>query len=108
MCYRNVKATAKFHKYVFNRKKLMKQFESVSENTSLYTILSKSSDRTSKTALRKLLRIDSVISVNLYLISFLSLFLNIYKNILAILKHILRRSIFGKSYYLRLLNYIIT
>ena len=25
MCYKNVKVTAKFHKYMFNRKKIMKQ-----------------------------------------------------------------------------------
>ena len=48
-----------------------------------------------KITLRKFLRIDLVISVNLYKISFLSLVLNIYKNILSSLKHILIRSIFG-------------
>ena len=47
-------------------------------------------------SLRKFLRIDSVISVNLYQISFLSLVLNIYKNVLSILKRILISSIFGK------------
>ena len=50
-------------------------------------------------ALRKHIRIDSVMSVNLYKISFLSLVLNIYKNSLSILKHISIRLIFGKNYY---------
>ena len=46
--------------------------------------------------LRELLRIDSVISVNLFYISFLSFVLKFTKNTLSTLKHILIRSILGK------------
>ena len=47
--------------------------------------------------LRKLLRDNSVIFVKLYSTSFLSFFLNIYKNILLSLKYILIESMFGKK-----------